>query len=249
MLRRRSISLLVAVGAIASVVGLSGCTAADAPEAVPATQPSPSPVAAVDDAIGEWLSDLGSGAALALAPDGTVSGTDGCNRLHGTWRPSAGEVVFAAAATTDWACEGADLWLSGLATGTVDGEELAISDAAGTGIGTLTRASTAPDTLPSRAAEPFFGTWGTPDAVGRPSIVIAADGSAGGRDGCNFFGGTWTSDREVLEFRKGSATQVGCDAGVDWLADRATATVDGDTLTVFDEAGVVIGTLPRTAKP
>ena len=56
-----------------------------------------------------------------LADDGSLTGTDGCNRLVGTWTAEADTVTFADVASTRMACDGVDTWLSALATGTIAG--------------------------------------------------------------------------------------------------------------------------------
>lgn len=89
---------------------------------------------------GTWGSDASGEPQLVLAADGSLSGTDGCNRLVGSWKEADGTVDFGEVASTMMACEGVDTWLSGLSTGTVDGNVLRIEDGAGTEIGTLERA-------------------------------------------------------------------------------------------------------------
>lgn len=82
-----------------------------------------------------------------------------------------------------------------------------------------------------------------------PHLVIAADGSFIGSDGCNAIGGRWElEDDGAIEFDDVSSTQVGCDVE-QTLGDLDEATVDGDTLTVVDDDDRVITTLPRTGGP
>jgi heat shock protein HslJ len=191
---------------------------------------------------------------LVLADDGALTGTDGCNRLVGTWTADDETVTFVDVASTRMMCEGVDTWLSALATGTIAGDTLTVFDESGEKIGTLARsddATPAPTTDADADAAMFIGTWGTEStgtAPGEPFIVIAADGTAGGSDGCNSFGGmNWTVSGETITFTDGVSTLMACDGIDQWLNGRATATVDGDTMTFFDESGAEIGTLPRTA--
>lgn len=77
---------------------------------------------------------------LVLEEDGSLTGTDGCNRLMGTWEEGDGSsVTFVNVASTKMSCMGVDEWLSGLDSAEVDGETLRVVDRDGTEIGTLTR--------------------------------------------------------------------------------------------------------------
>jgi heat shock protein HslJ len=76
---------------------------------------------------------------LVLADDGTLTGTDGCNRLRGRWSADGDTVTFDQVASTRMACEGVDTWLSGLATATISAAEMTVLDASGAELGTLTR--------------------------------------------------------------------------------------------------------------
>lgn len=98
--------------------------------------------AASVDPVGTWGdADTRSEPSLALASDGVLTGTDGCNRLMGSWSTDddTDTITFADVASTRMACEGVDTWLSGLATGTIAGETLTVFDADGADIGTLPR--------------------------------------------------------------------------------------------------------------
>lgn len=112
------------IGLVVAVAALAGCAAGEEPA----------------DAVGTWGEDAEGEPQLVLAEDGTASGTDGCNRLTGTW--SEGEdrdVTFGQFAVTQMACEGVDDWLSSATMGEVEGDELVLYDESGEEIGTLTR--------------------------------------------------------------------------------------------------------------
>lgn len=87
------------------------------------------------------------------------------------------------------------------------------------------------------------GTWGDTSA----NHLTLADGKLTGHDGCNKMTGTYTVDGADLGVSLGPSIARGCTNVDTWLRDIATATVSGDTLTVFDRDGAEIGTLPRTA--
>lgn len=79
-----------------------------------------------------------------------------------------------------------------------------------------------------------------------PYIVISEDGTAGGSDGCNFFGEMhWAVTGTRIEFTGGVQSLMACPNIDQWLSRRSTATLSGDTMIFFDEEGVEIGRLPR----
>lgn len=76
---------------------------------------------------------------LEFTDAGEVFGTDGCNRLTGSYTEKGGVVNFGPLASTMMFCEGIDAWLGQAATGKVSGDALIISDESGKEIGTLER--------------------------------------------------------------------------------------------------------------
>lgn len=207
------------------------------------------------DPVGSWGDTATrSEPSLVLADDGILTGTDGCNRLRGGWSADGQTITFEQVASTRMACPDVDTWLSGLATATVDGQTLTILDASGAELGTLERSRylSSPAAEEPAPADPatFVGTWGTAStdtAPGEPFIVIAEDGTASGSDGCNSFGGvSWKVDGTGLVFDGGYQSLMACEHVDQWLNQRATATLDGDTMVFFDESGAEIGALPRT---
>ncbi|CAN5290198.1 hypothetical protein BH09ACT6_BH09ACT6_13680 [soil metagenome] len=75
---------------------------------------------------------------LSIASDGTYSGSDGCNRLTGSWSSNSDEsIVFSQGAMTLMACEGVDDWLGRAATGSVRAGVMTIQAADGTVLGQL----------------------------------------------------------------------------------------------------------------
>ena len=93
-----------------------------------------------DDATGSWGKvDVQGEPSLDLAEGGALSGTDGCNRLMGTWTQDGDTVEFSELASTMMACEGVDTWLNLATTGTVNGGTMTLHDADDNTIGTLER--------------------------------------------------------------------------------------------------------------
>lgn len=108
-----------------SVVLLSGCAAADS-AATPA---------------GVWGAAPDSGDAyLELTDDGSLAGSDGCNRLVGGWiAENETTITFTELGSTRMACEDVDTWLSEAASATLDGKIMTVLGASGDSIGTLTK--------------------------------------------------------------------------------------------------------------
>lgn len=203
---------------------------------------SPSTTPAASHA-GIWGDAAGTGAPyLELDDDGKLSGTDGCNRLIGTWKADGNDITFGELASTRMACEGVDAWLAGAVSATITDTTMTVIGADGSEIGALDRAAT--DDAPE--SEEFLGTWG-PDDASQPHLVISADGRFTGSDGCNTLAGSWTLNGETLQFDQAVSTLKACPGVTTTLGTLAAATVDDDTLTVLDAAGAAIATLNRTA--
>lgn len=94
----------------------------------------------------------------------------------------------------------------------------------------------------SSGSSPFTGTWGE-DAPGEPSLTINDDGSFAGNDGCNDFEGEGTVSGDTFTFGPFATIQQACEGVEPWLNIAVTATVDGSTLTVYQNNGDTIGTL------
>ncbi|MPV48466.1 META domain-containing protein [Pseudactinotalea sp. HY160] len=93
------------------------------------------------DVAGRWGGDGDRAPHLIFGAHGEVSGNDGCNGLSGSYTATGdGEVDFHDVLGTLKACPGVDTWLHRLASAVVDGDELAVFDAAGEEIGRLPRA-------------------------------------------------------------------------------------------------------------
>lgn len=108
-------------------VGLVGCAAMAG-----SGSDTPSPV-------GSWGSQADGQPNLEFADDGTVYGTDGCNRLTGSWAQDGTTVKMPALASTMMYCEDVDEWLKGAASATISGTTMTIDNAEGARIGTLER--------------------------------------------------------------------------------------------------------------
>ena len=87
------------------------------------------------------------------------------------------------------------------------------------------------------------GTWTGPEST---ELELTVEGMVTGTDGCNHLGGTWEQDGDQITFSGMMGTLMACmDVDV-WLTDPATATIDGDTMVVFNSEGTELGELQRS---
>jgi heat shock protein HslJ len=89
--------------------------------------------------VGYWVEENTPTAPfLSISADRTFTGSDGCNRLTGSWETNdAGDTLFRDVASTRMACEGVDTWLSELALGRVMSGVMTLQSSDGTVIGRL----------------------------------------------------------------------------------------------------------------
>lgn len=87
------------------------------------------------------------------------------------------------------------------------------------------------------------GTWIGPEDT---RLELAADGTVTGSDGCNHLGGSWSQDGEDVVFSQMMSTLMACTDVNVWLVDPRTATIEGDTMHVFDAGGTELGELHRS---
>lgn len=89
------------------------------------------------------------------------------------------------------------------------------------------------------------GIWGEVDVQGKPSLEFGTEGVVTGTDGCNRIMGSYTANGGEIAFGNLASTMMFCEGVDTWLTQASTATLSGDTLTVFNEGGSEIGTLER----
>ncbi len=78
---------------------------------------------------------------LLFLKNGTVSGSDGCNQLNGTWKISGSTVELGPFTATMMACGDVDTWLSGATSATIDGKTMTVLGDSDKKIGTLEKVS------------------------------------------------------------------------------------------------------------
>lgn len=89
------------------------------------------------------------------------------------------------------------------------------------------------------------GAWGEPGQEGMPVLELGPNGALSGSDGCNRLVGEYVATGSSLVFEEVASTQMFCEGVDTWLSGLATASVEGDSMIIFDSAGVEIGSLTR----
>lgn len=89
--------------------------------------------------LGQWGDDDGASPWLRFEADGTLTGSDGCNRMSGSWAVADELVTTSEVVRTLMWCEDYTEWIGGLSAVEVDGDELIVFDADGERIGALSR--------------------------------------------------------------------------------------------------------------
>lgn len=231
-------SAAVTAVVLAGMVALAGCAS-----------PGGASRSAVDPAalVGTWtIAETFSGPEqpfIAIVDDGTWIGSDGCNRVQGTWElGDAGAITTTAGPSTLMACDGAQLPLAmALATFVqVSGDTLTISSSRDSTVTTLVRST---DPAVGIVDSPV-GQWVESDDSDAPFLTISADGTLSGGDGCNNLVGDWTlGDDGAVQLGPLASTRKFCEGVDTWLSLAETARIQGGVMTVQDAAGEVLGQL------
>lgn len=178
------------------------------------------------------VQDVKREAHLVFEPGGRLSGSDGCNRITGTYQLKGDAVTFGHIAATRMACIDAAAGIErafGEAVKrsmrlTIAGDRLGLFDAAGNRTAAFTagtRAATQPN-APSLAGTSWQlvqfrggdGTTLTPDDRAKYTIEFAAGGQLNARVDCNRGRGTWKSaGTNQVAFGPLALSRAKCPAG------------------------------------
>jgi heat shock protein HslJ len=161
---------------------------------------------------------------MTFVPDGTVSGTTGCNQYSGSFRTDGDRITVVQMSSTAMMCEGDTGaqergFTSGLSGATTwrlaENGNLELS-----GVTQIVAEPIGPDgppeTLPltelpgtSWVLTEMGGTADFADIV--PTLEFGGDGTVSGFAGCNTFNGTYTVDGAGLTFGPLGSTKIGCE--------------------------------------
>ena len=177
--------------------------------------------------------DVKREAHLLFQADNRVSGSDGCNRITGTYQRKGNDVTFGPSAATRMACidSAAEVErafhdaLKRAMRMTIVDDRLDLFDAAGNRVAAFTAGAaqaSAPSNSPSFAGTSWQlvkfqgsdGTTLTPDDRSKYTIEFSADGQLTARVDCNRGRGTWkSSGSSQLQFGPLALTRAQCPAG------------------------------------
>jgi hypothetical protein len=250
-------------------------TPAESPSSTPA--PPAGPRSGPAALIGSWAVEQAAeepGAVLTFQVDQLLL-TRRCGTLLGSWR--AAESLFVADVTgTSGSCaeqkDWTPTWLRAATAWRVDDLGPVLADGTGEALVRLTPTAPPPRVLPGPPADQSFakpaplaagvrpagrrelvGRWEplkprNGAAAKRPHVVLKADGTWTGADGCNGSGGRWAAETGTLLATTGPSTLIGCDnvAVGAWLSRATRAGFKGSTLIMYDARGRETGRLRRT---
>lgn len=196
---------------------------------------------------------------LTITEDGTWTGSDGCNDVQGTWSlEPGGTLTTEAGPSTLMYCGGAALptFMANAKTAVINDGALTLFGEDGKSLvelmeGTAPAPTAVPDDDVPDDAVPFVGRWAQmegAEAYGerQPYLELSKDGKVSGTDGCNRLMGSWAFDSSRITLEPLASTRMACEGVETWLAAAASATLEGDTLTVVDADGKPIGSLGRS---
>lgn len=208
---------------------------------------SPSGHITADAIVGTWTTGRSYGTPeqpfVNFARNGTWTASDGCDRVHGTWRVETnGSFNTIAGPQIPTICAGNAIPNALLRASGVSVRDGALSLRSWDNAPTLTLMR-ANDKVARSVVFPI-GYWAeeaTPDA---PFLAIRANGTYSGSNGCNTLIGTWVSrGSNAVRLVRGGSTLKACDDTDTWLEKAVLGTANGGTLTLRDQGGVVIGHL------
>lgn len=88
------------------------------------------------------------------------------------------------------------------------------------------------------------GEW-TSQEQGRPHLDFDGSGEVKGSDGCNGIMTSYTIEGDHAVLAEFAQTLMACEDVDDWLGRAHEVAVDGNTMTVKDSSGAIIGQLER----
>ena len=197
----------------------------------------------------------GDVATLSFAPDGSFSGSTGCNRILGSYSQEGSSLTFAAGPMTLRACpepvaaqESAIVEALPLVASFTGDGTLALLDADGTtlltyapGLSSLAGTSWQATGI-NNGKEAVVSQAGTE----KVTATFGEDGTVSGSGGCNTYSGTYTTtDPDGITIGPVAATEMACPApameieGMYFAALGSVTTyqIEGNTLTLRDASG------------
>jgi heat shock protein HslJ len=209
--------------------------------------------------------ESGGTASLTFAPDGSWSGSTGCNRIAGTYVQDGSALTIEPGPMTLVGCDGpvadqeqAIVTALPLVTSFTAAESLVLRSADGGELLTYTPGLAQLAGTSWRATGINNGKEAVVSAAGteNATLTFAADGEVSGSGGCNNVMGSYTTtEPDGLSFGPLASTRMACADDVmqiemEYLAALANVTtyqIEGDRLTLRDASGATQVTFERTS--
>ena len=180
---------------------------------------------------------------VAFARGGSWSGSDGCNRVGGTWSLDAdGSLRVTSGPQAGATCNGAPLPSALITTEWAEmrGDALVLHGSRTAEVTELVRSTdrlVGPQRLP-------IGYWAESDAAGAPFLAISSKGNFSGSDGCNTLTGPWEmTDSGDIRFPATVSTEMFCEGVDTWLGEAVLGRAVGGVMTLESADGTVLGQL------
>ncbi len=200
---------------------------------------------------------------MAFAPDGTVSGSAGCNQYSGPFRTDGDRITVGALASTLIGCEGdrgaQELAFTSGLSGATNWRQIENGNLLLSGVTEIVAEPSGPDGPPETAPPTELpGTsWvltemgGTADFANiLPTLAFGGDGTVSGFAGCNTFNGTYTVEGSSLTFGPLASTKIGCERPASAVETEYLGALSGVTgWTLVDGRLVMDGPVPLTFGP
>jgi heat shock protein HslJ len=181
---------------------------------------------------------------LSFAPEGTLTGSDGCNQFSGTFRTDGSAIEVGQLSTTLMGCELARMAqaqaFTAALTGATEWRETETGELELRGHGDILATpgiGAPPSAEPPSPDGPLETSWVLVDLDGstdfdedlRPTLTFAEDGTLSGFAGCNTFSGPYTLDGTSIDIGSLATTKIAC--------EPPASTIEAALLPALDAVG------------
>lgn len=164
---------------------------------------------------------IGAQPIMAFAPDGTLSGTSGCNQISGRFRTDADRITIGQLSSTEMACEAdrmaQETAFSAALTAATRWRQTETGQLELSGVVILLAVPSSRTEAPTPAAAPV-GAWDlvelgpTADLADLvPTIEFGPVGTVRGFAGCNRFNGMYALEGATITFGPLASTKMACE--------------------------------------
>ena len=202
---------------------------------------------------------------MSFAPDGPVTGSDGCNQYGGTFHTDGQSIEVSQLTSTRMACppeiSAQAAAFTAALTGATEWRQMESGELELRGHGDIVATpgtGVAPDATPGSALDLADTKWVLVDLDGsaiagdqQPTIAFGADGTASGFAGCNTFSGPYSTDGAAFDIGPLITTKMACQAPGGSVESAFLTALDTTDSWQIDDAGQLIlgGPQPLTFTP